>query len=308
MFKLLDYEELPAIMVHANFSRIWGNKTTRFPILGHLSFWDVHGTGFTLPVSIQSRGKTRFLKCEIPPIQIRMDKESLKLARIKDYPKLKTVLPCTLDEMGDEYLFRELLVYKLYEQVSDFAFKTQAVKLIHLDSASLDTTLVSNAFFIESDKEFRKRKDFEEVDQYNLQWEDLHPRQSQIMAVFQFMIGNTDWKIDMKHNMKYFRVAEGEPIILMPYDFDFSGVVSSPIAKVNPDIGQKKIRDRFYLGKSNEHLPPVLDHFKSQKAALLTIVEEFYYLDENAKADIHKYLLSFFEILENKKKCRKAFR
>lgn len=308
LFKILDYEEVPGVQVQANFDRIRRDRKRRFPIEGHLTFEDVHGSGFTLPIAIETRGKTRFIKCEVPPIRIRMDKKALKEARIKDYPKLKTVLPCELNDDGTDRLFRELLVYRLYEQVTDFAFRTKPVQLDILDSASLNVTLSTYAFFIESDKEFRKRNDFTEVNQYNLQWDDLHPHHRQVFAIFQYMIGNTDWAIRMKHNMRYFQVDTDEPVIPLPYDFDFCGVVDSPIAKPNPDYKQRHIRQRIYLGQPDDQLPVVLEHFKTQRAAILQIVQDFPHLNDDSKQDILEYLNEFFKVLDSKKACRKAFR
>ncbi len=58
----------------------------------------------------------------------------------------------------------------------------------------------------------------------------LHPdatNQSETgpMAIFQYMIGNTDWSIPNQHNVKMLQGASTRPIAI-PYDFDWSGFIA----------------------------------------------------------------------------------
>jgi len=50
---------------------------------------DSLGQKVTLPIRLETRGKTRLVRCDIPPILIYFDKPALEEQKFKDYPKLK---------------------------------------------------------------------------------------------------------------------------------------------------------------------------------------------------------------------------
>ncbi|MBK9015576.1 MAG: hypothetical protein IPM82_16760 [Saprospiraceae bacterium] len=39
-------------------------------------------------------------------------------------------------------------------------------------------------------------------------------------------------------------------LIPVPYDFDFSAIVVAPYARLNTDVGQKRIGDRVFMGNA----------------------------------------------------------
>lgn len=304
----MEYDDIIPVTLYADVVDLVEDRFDQTPRHGWFSFPDSTGAEVRLPVKLETRGKTRLIRCALPPIEVRFDKPALKEARIKDYPKLKTVMPCSEDTVGRDLLFRELLAYQLYEIVSDYGLQTQAAQLICMDTLGMDTTYVLNSFFIESDKEFRKRHKVEELESYSVAWEDTDPAQSQILAVFQFMIGNTDWKIGQQHNLRYFREKEEDPLILVPYDFDFSGLVNASYAKPNPDYLQKEIRQRIYMGKPDKFLKPTIALFKAKKAAIFEAIDNAAQLTPASRKDICNYVYSFYDIIESRRKCRKAFR
>jgi len=308
VLSLMKYKEVVPVTIEGNITNLIKDKYDQKERLGFFSFSDSLGKEITIPVRFETRGKTRLIRCNMPPIMVYFDKPALKGQRIKDYPKMKVVVPCSQDSISEDLLYRELLVYKLYALVSDYHFRVQATELICLDTINRDTTHIIPAFFIESDKEFRKRSKTEELNQYNIQWSDLEPRQAQITAIFQYMISNTDWKIDHKHNLKYFREEETAPLILLPYDFDYSGLVNAHYAKPNPDYKQNKVRDRIYLGEKNEFLGEIIQLFKAKETEILRMVEEDPHLGTQSKTDIKVFLAPFFKCLKSKRAIRKAFR
>ncbi len=307
LLSLMEYETIMPVTLHGNISNLLEDKFNQINRSGSFSFSDRLGKKITLPVRFETRGKTRLVRCEIPPVMIYFDKKVLKEQRIKDYPKLKVVMPCALDSLSKDLLHRELLIYKLYALVSDFHLRVQATELVCLDSMGQDTTHVFPAFFIESDKEFRKRKEMEELSEYNIMWSDLDSEQAQITALFQYMISNTDWKIDHKHNLKYFRNDPQSPLILVPYDFDFSGFVNAPYAKPNPDYQQTDVRQRIYLGTKDKFLMKAIQSFKEKEIEILKMVDDYPYLSDDSKTDIKIFLAPFFQCLKSKRARRKAF-
>ncbi len=310
LFSLMEYQEVMPVTICADITSMIEEKFDQKERVGLFNFTDSLGEEFTLPIRLEARGKTRLVRCDVPPVMVYFDKPALKEQRVKDYPKLKVVVPCFQDSLAEDLLYRELLVYKLYSLVSDYHFRVQAAELTCLDQISRDTTHILPAFFIESDKEYRKRTDTEEVNEFSINWSDLDPEQAQITAVFQYMISNTDWKIDHQHNLKYFRNDKDEdaPLVLLPYDFDFSGLVNANYAKPNPDYLQESVRQRIYLGKKNKFLNKTIQLFRDKEAAILAAVEEDPNLSEGSKKDIKSFLTPFFECLKKKRKRKRAFR
>ena len=304
----MEHKEIIPITVCADMTDLLEDKFNQKERLGSFSFMDSIGQEITLPIRLHTRGKTRLVRCDVPPVMMLFDKPALKDQRIKDYPKLKVVVPCFQDSLAEDLLYRELLVYKLYSLVSDYHFRVQAAELVCLDQTTRDTTHILPAFFIESDKEFRKRTETEEFTEYNIAWSDLHPEQAQITAVFQYMISNTDWKIDHKHNLKFFRDNEDAPLVLLPYDFDFSGLVNANYAKPNPDYLQRSVRQRIYLGKKNKFLDKTIQHFREKEIAIIQAIDEDPNLSEASKKDIKSFLAPFFQTIKSKKGRRRAFR
>jgi hypothetical protein len=67
------------------------------------------------------------------------------------------------------------------------------------------------------------------------------------MALFQYMIGNTDWEIVSCRNIMLLQPADSSKIIPVPYDFDFSGLVSAPYASPSAESGVLTVQDRYLM-------------------------------------------------------------
>jgi hypothetical protein len=50
------------------------------------------------------------------------------------------------------------------------------------------------------------------------------------MAVFQYMIGNTDWSVPYLHNIRILSFDAQTIPSVVPYDFDHAGIVNAPYA------------------------------------------------------------------------------
>src|SRR5205085_4344574 len=48
------------------------------------------------------------------------------------------------------------------------------------------------------------------------------------VCLFEYMIGNTDWYLPLRHNMEFIGVPGYPLLVTVPYDFDYSGLVNTP--------------------------------------------------------------------------------
>ena len=120
-------------------------------------------------------------------------------------------------------------------------------------------------------------------------------------ALFQFMIGNTDFSTAYQHNGKL--LYSGKKIIPLPYDFDMSGFINPSYAVVNETLGISSIRDRKYRGfkRADEDFQKVRQDFITQKQAMYDLMNSYKADFENTKefSEAYTYIESFFEIIED---------
>ena len=135
------------------------------------------------------------------------------------------------------------------------------------------------AFFIEEDWEVAARHGMEVIEQQQLSIEQLDEDHVALLSVFQFMIGNTDWSA--------IRAAEGEPCchngnvigsdqikIVLPYDFDQAGLISTDYARPNSSLGIRTVRQRLYRGfcATNEATERAIDRIIAVRSSLEDVI------------------------------------
>ena len=140
------------------------------------------------------------------------------------------------------------------------------------------------------------------------EFEQLNPDPSIIatmnentMAVFQYMIGNTDYSLAMLRNLKLVQPKNGGALIPVPYDFDFSGFVNTAYAKPNADYGLRSVKDRYFLGLPVEdsYLKRTFSLFKVKRRALENIIQDQKGLSRNVKDELLAYISTFYDSLDD---------
>jgi hypothetical protein len=152
------------------------------------------------------------------------------------------------------------------------------------------------AFLIEDTAQLRDRVGLAETidNAFNLPRDTFHDNLLKIAAVYQYMIGNSDWSIPVARNLKY--MSKNGKIIPIPYDFDFSGLVNASYAVPSPDHGIPNVRTRIFLGfpEDTRQLKGTLSYFRTKRRDLFRTVNNFKALDKDSKTIVSEYLASFF--------------
>src|SRR5690606_26257310 len=103
-----------------------------------------------------------------------------------------------------------------------------------------------------------------------LVYTQLDTEQASLVAVFEYLIGNTDFSMvhgarddDCCHNIVPFS-REGQDYLIIPYDFDFSGLVNAAYASPNPELPIRSVTRRLYRGlcEQNPYLESSLGKFR----------------------------------------------
>ena len=133
-------------------------------------------------------------------------------------------------------------------------------------------------------------------------------------SMFQYMIGNTDWALGSQHNVKLLRQTPGEntlpKVVLVPYDFDYCGLVNAEYAVPRSAFKLDDVRQRQYVGfcRNLKTLESTSQIFLDKKNRIYAMIESFEQLPEKDRADMLKYLDSFFSLLESPGEMEKKIR
>ncbi len=275
---------------------------------GIATFTFENGETWTDSLEVKVRGVFRAAKCDNPPLKIKYSKKLLKKRGLKKRNEYKLVYPCKNTKEYQNYIYKEYLIYKLYNELTDKSLRVHLIDFTLQDAAGQMETIQTTGFIVEHREEIIKRLDAHKNDMRCLPIKMLSPHEYTLFQVFQYMIGNVDWLIENCKNAEVVQLQDST-IIPIPYDFDFTGLVNPPYAVPAPQFKQKRVTDRYFLGheKSMEELTPVFNLFKEKKATFFQIINDFDYLPKKSRKEMIYYLNSFYRILDRPKRVKREF-
>jgi hypothetical protein len=189
-------------------------------------------------IKFQTRGYDRLARCPFPPLKIYFDKSAVEKSLFKYNHELKMVTHCQVDKL--HLLFREHLIYKIYNLITPYSFQVRLLKVKYIDINRKEDTIETYSFFIESHKSIKKRlnldklkseEDFNLKTHRNISENWLNISQVKLQEAFQHLVRNNDWVIfhsgpartlSLGNIKVFYNEKEGFPF---PYDFDLAGLV-----------------------------------------------------------------------------------
>jgi hypothetical protein len=252
-------------------------------------------------IRLRSRGEFRNGYCSFPPLYLNFKKSEFEKEDIKKIEKMKLVTHC---QSGNEnYLLKEYLIYKLYNVLTDNSFRVRLVKIDYVSTPSKRKTIHSYGFFIEPLDILAERLKTYPTDSPALTQKNIIPEMMDRVAIFNYMIGNTDWSVPGQHNCKVLSSnSTDHPDLgmIIPYDFDYSGFVNAHYAIPAEGLGISNVTQRLYLGacRNDEELLPVLKEFSDKKSEVYRTINEFPLLNEKIRNGLINYLNEFYTSLE----------
>jgi len=289
------------------------NKATNEYQKAFIEINDKSGNTISHKLKVKPRGKYRRRICDFPPLKLNFSKSELIQKGLNpEFDKLKLVTHCTDNEAdAKDNVLREYLTYQIYNKLTDNSFRTKLVKIKYVDLHNSSETIVRYGFLIEDTDEMAMRLNGEICDCHGIKSEMIARTPYNLSAMFQYMIGNEDWNSEMLRNVKAVKLFTGGTgnNIIVPYDFDFSGIVDAPYAIPDPDLRHYSVKQRHFFGEfaDQNELEAMSNHFLSKKKEILRTVKEFKILSLNSRLEIDSYLKEFFYILKNKELTKSAF-
>ncbi len=265
--------------------------------------------GITEDVQLYARGEFRRKNCGMPGIMLNFkNPTSQKLSALK---KLKLVCACGSSVYDQQLLLTEYLIYKMYNLITDMSFRVRLAKVNYTDSRSKFKTYTQYAFLIEDIKDLAARNGCKEVKNKVFLTEKTNRSQMTVVAIFEYMIGNTDWAVPNNHNIRLLRPVNDSTAMpyVVPYDFDFSGLVNAPYASPSEELDIKNVTERSYRGfpRTMDEVESVLDIFRNEQPAIMALVNNFDLIQKKDRGILSKYLEEFYAIISNKNMVKETF-
>jgi len=306
---LFDSEEILSITLKGNIRELLNDRAATKSTYRNLtlSYLEKDTNVVSIPVKMKTRGHFRKMKgnCKYPPLQISFPADVDRLSTVfKGQTKLKLVMPCA----GEDYVIREWFVYKIYNLITPQSFKARLVRIELQDSKSKKQQGPFYGFLIENEKQMAARNKSTVVEQ-KLRPEETKQDVFLTMAVFQYLIGNTDWSIQYLQNIKLLKTDDPQ-LSTVPYDFDHSGMVNAPYAHPAEELLMRSVEERRYRGYCMSDLKvfekPIAQYNKL-KDDIYKLYTESKLLDEKYIKSVTKYLDEFYATINNSKAWQKDF-
>jgi hypothetical protein len=259
-------------------------------------------------IRIKARGEFRKRYCNFPPIRLNFKKADFEVPALSQLEKVKLVTHCKASVTFEQYLIKEYLTYKSYNLLTDKSFRVRLVHMTYVDSKGKKKPIDKMGFVIEEVEKVAARNKCIEFEAENVHPELTNREQMTLIALFQYMIGNTDWHVPSLHNVRLIKNLDftSDQVYAVPYDFDYCGLVDAVYAIPGPQLAIESVRDRFYMGfeRGPEELQKTIALFLEQEEAIYALFENSPYLGEREKASSVKYLKEYFDIIRDEKRLR----
>ncbi|MEL7250911.1 MAG: hypothetical protein AAFO03_20955 [Bacteroidota bacterium] len=250
---------------------------------------------------VKVRGRYRRRVCDFPPLKLKLNKDMLEAAGLQRHNKFKLVTHCSDNFDNADNVLREHLAYELYNLMTDEGYRTQLVQVTYRNSATGETTK-RFGIIIEDTTEMAHANGGEECeDCYNIDYNRYENGNPEQVALFQYMIGNSDYGFSTPRNIKHVQQQAGGAFKVVPYDFDFSGLVDSEYAIPNPNLNQTSIKERIFVWDFDQapQLDNTIAQFLEKENEAMDLVANFPHLSRGSKRQITKYLNGFFSSLRD---------
>jgi hypothetical protein len=260
-------------------------------------------------IKVYERGIFRRQNCITPGIM--MNFKSDKDALSNNLKHIKLVRACSPNGNDEQLLLKEYLVYKIYNLLTDVSFRVRLVKVTYDNAPAKKGSYTQYGFILESMEGLASRLQSKELKSNTIMTEQTDRAQTTLVTIFQYMIGNTDWSIPVRHNIKLIQAPQNpsKPPIVIPYDFDFAGIVNAPYAAPAPELGIENVTDRVYRGfpRNMDELKAAVQVFENQKQNIYSLIQNFDLLNKRDRDEMIKYLNEFYSLISNDRDIRHAF-
>jgi hypothetical protein len=305
-FRLFEDDKIIEISLRFDLSTYFRTKPKEDYLKAEITFNLNRTDSIRQSIRLRTRGVFRNRYCMFAPIELNFKKADFGYTDLNKITKLKFVPQCSSGKDKEDYVLREYLAYKLFNVLTDTSFRVRLVKVNYIDSEKKRKPVIQYGFFIEPAEKLAARINCIQIKSKNLNQKNIVPKIMDRLAMFNFMIGNYDWSVPGQHNIMVISSLNLNPSglgIAVPHDFDWTGLVNPTYAIPTEEIGTENVRQRIFWGvcRTREVYQKELDLFLEKKNEFYRVINEFPYVNNQAKKDMIGYLDGFFSQLEGKR-------
>lgn len=263
-----------------------------------------------ISVNIRTRGHSRRMAttCTFAPIRIEFPEKKAAGTVFEGHKSLKLGTHCRDADSYEQYVYREYLVYKIFNRVTARSFRARLAAATYVDAATNKPFSSRAGLFIEDDDDVARRLGGETTELQGMTFSHVDMETMTLVGLFEYMIGNTDVSLLKLHNLILVRSATGV-VYPVPYDFDYSGVVNARYAVPAKQLELATVRERLYRGPclTQQDLTPFLTRLGGMRENIMSLYDTVPALDNGYRKDARNYLDDFFKIIGKPGDAKRAF-
>jgi len=264
---------------------------------------DINGETKRFDVKVSSRGNFRrdSLNCDFPPLRLNFKKKEIVDTYFEGNEKIKLVTHCKTNVPEfDQFVVREYVTYRIYNVLTPISFQVRYATITYEDTQNQLNPIKRIGFLIEDIDHLAARNKMKEYED-PLEVKDLEKRNEILLSLFQYMIGNTDWIVNMSKNLK--TMSDGEAFYAVPYDFDYTLLVGTDYSLGGGNsILSQPIREFRGLCYDLPDFNPVFEEFLTKRKEINTIIRKEKMLDYQSKQHMTDFLNIFYYIIKSEKR------
>ena len=258
----------------------------------------------THEVRIRARGEIRKKICFAPMFWVNIRHAGIEAEDLTDVIKIKVVQRCKSSNTYKYYVLREYLTYQIWNLLSPYSFNTRLVRLKIIDTGRKNKESENWAFIIEPEAMMAERNNCMSIKSDKLSLKTVNKDWMDKVAFFSYMVGQSDYSVTGRHNLKILTSREYGPtgFIPVPYDFDYCGLVDAEYATPGETLGIESVTDRYYLGacRSEEVYRETIEWLASYQDEIRDLILSFEYMEESEKEDFLEYIESYYKETDSK--------
>jgi hypothetical protein len=294
---LFDAAQPLSFALEAPLRALRRDSRTRPERAGSVKYFDAAGEAIVLDVEVRIRGNSRLINCDFPPLRLDFRRGQLDGTVFAGQNRLKLVTLCKSRDNYRDYLHLEHDIYKLFNALTAYSFRVRRANVEYRSTDSRrEEVFAEPAFLIEEEWEVAARHGLNVIEQQAIEFSSLDPQHAALLSVFQFMIGNTDWSAlrgpgeeNCCHNGKVIGTG-GSGYIVLPYDFDQAGLISTEYSQPSESLPIRTVRQRLYRGfcVNNSAVDSAAEHVLARRTELEDVLQS-----SNASADARSQALEY---------------
>ncbi len=274
----------------------------------HRARLDAAGESHAITLAARGKSRRERNRCRFPPLRIAFPDRPGEQSLFYRQGRIKLVSHCRDVDASEQTILREYTAYRLYNRITPKSLRVRLARIRYVDAGEVVTTRLG--FFIEDGDDAARRLGMKEIDTGDIPVANLDQGDAARYALFQYMIGNTDWsmvlgpeKSDCCHNSRLFGAGKSARTALtpVPYDFDAAGLVDAVYAEPNERLKTRSVKTRVYRGfcAFNTLLPAEADRMRKLRPQLEAEIVATPYANAATKQEMMSYLVGFYKDIDD---------